>query len=79
MSTEKWEGGGDCYTHMGFPLGWLPSHKGMGQAVLRATFPVTGLVIAFKLARAPAVVEGAVAATLLTKFHVVIYHLIWVY
>lgn len=63
---------------MGFPLGWLSPHEGMGQAVLRTTLPVTGLVIAFKLAGAPAVVEGAVAATLLAKLHVVINHLIWI-
>lgn len=74
MLTGKWEG--DCHTHMGFPLGWLSSHEGVGQAVLRATFPVAGLVIAFKLARAPAVVEGAVAATLLAELHVIIDHLI---
>lgn len=76
MLTRKWEG--DCYTHMGFPLRWLSSHEGVGQAVLRAAFPVTGLVVALKLARAPAVVEGAVAATLLAKLHIIIDHLIWI-
>lgn len=76
MLTEKWEG--DCYTHVGFPLRWLSSHEGVGHAVLWATFPVTGLVIAFKLARAPAVIQWAVATTLLAKLHVVIDHLIWI-
>lgn len=64
-------------THMGLPLGRLPSHEGMWEAVLRATFPVTGLVIAFKLTGAPAIVEGTVAGTLLAKFHIIIDHLIW--
>lgn len=63
---------------MGFPLGWLSSHESVGQAVLWPPFPVTGLVIAFKLTRAPAIVKGAVAAPLLTKFHVIIDHLIWI-
>ncbi len=69
----------DFYTHMGFPLGWLSSHEGMRQAVFWTTFPVTGLIIALKLARAPAVVEGAVAATVLPELHVVIDHLIWIF
>lgn len=76
MLTDEWEG--RCFTHMGFPLRRLPSHEGVGQAILRATFPVTRLVVAFELARAPAIVEGAVAATLLTKFHIIIDHLIWI-
>lgn len=63
---------------MGFPLWRLPSHEGVGQAIFRAYFPVTGLVVAFKLARAPAIVEGAVAASLLTKLHVIVDHLIWI-
>lgn len=63
---------------MGLPLGRLPSHEGVGQAILRATLPVTGLVIAFKLARAPAIVEGAVATPLLAQLHVIIDHFIWI-
>ena len=62
---------------MGLPLGRLPSHEGVGQAILRATFPVAGLIVAFKLAGAPAIVEGTVAATLLAKLHIIIDHLIW--
>lgn len=71
-------GNGNHYTYMGLPLGGLPSHEGVGQAVLRAAFPVAGLVVAFKLTRAPAVVEGAAAATLLTELDVIIDHLIWI-
>lgn len=63
---------------MGFPLRRLPSHEGVGQTIFGATFPVTGLVIAFKLARAPPVVEGTVAAPLLAKLHVIVDHLIWI-
>lgn len=77
--TKQINGRVDCYTHMGFPLGRLSSHEGVGQAVLGATFPVAGLVIAFKLAGAPAVVEGAVAAALLAELHVIIDHLIWIW
>lgn len=69
---------GNCYTHMGFPLWRLPSHEGVGEAILRMTFPVAQLIVAFKLAGAPAVVEGAVAATLLAKLHIIINHFIWV-
>lgn len=76
MLTETWEG--DCYTNMGFLLGGLSSHEGVGQAILSATFPVAGLVVAFKLTGAPAVVQGAAAASLLPKLHVIIDHLIWV-
>lgn len=65
-------------TYMGLPLGRLPSHEGVGQAILKVTLPIAGLVVAFKLARAPSVVKGAVAAPLLAKLHVVIDHLIWI-
>lgn len=64
--------------HMDFPLWWLSSHECIGKAVFRMTFPVTGLVIAFKLARAPVVIEGAAAASLLAKLHIIIDHLIWI-
>ena len=63
---------------MGLPLGWFSSHEGVGQSILSPTFPVTGFVVAFKLAGAPAVVEGAVAATLLAQLHIIIDHLIWI-
>ena len=64
---------------MGFLLGRLSSHEGVGQAVLREALAIAGLVIAFKLARAPSVVEGAVAAALLSELHVIIDHLIRVW
>lgn len=70
--------GGAIVTHMCLPLGRLPSHEGVGQAVLGATLPVAGLVVAFKLAGAPTVVEGAAAASLLPQLHVIVDHLIWV-
>lgn len=63
---------------MSLPLGRLPSHEGVGQAILRPTFPVAGFVVAFKLARAPTVVEGAVTAALLAELHIVVDHLIWI-
>lgn len=72
------EGEGAIVTHMCLPLGRLPSHEGVGQAVLGATLPVAGLVVAFKLAGAPTVVEGAAAASLLPQLHVIVDHLIWV-
>lgn len=71
-------GGGAIVTHMCLPLGRLPSHEGVGQAVLGATLPVAGLVVALKLAGAPTVVEGAAAASLLPQLHVIVDHLIWV-
>lgn len=72
----KWEG--ECYAYMGLPLGWFSSHEGVGQSIFRPTFPVTGFVVAFKLAGAPAVVKGAITATLLTQLHIIIDHLIWI-
>lgn len=60
---------------MSFLLRWLPSHEGVGQPVLWVTLAVAGLVIAFELAGAPAVVQRA-AATLLAKLHIIIDHLI---
>lgn len=65
----------DCYTHMGFSLRRLSSHEGVGHAVLWASFPVAGLVIALKLAGAPAVVQRASTA-LLAELHVIVDHLI---
>lgn len=76
MLTKEWVGNG-C-THMGFPLRRLPSHEGMRQAVLRVTFSIARLIVALKLTRTPAIVEGTVAATLLPELYVIIDHLIWI-
>lgn len=61
---------------MGLPLWGLPSHEGVRQAILPAALPVTLLVVALKLARAPTVVQGA-ATALLPKLHIIIDHLVW--
>lgn len=74
MLSEYWRG--YCGTHVGFLLRRLSSHEGVRQPILLLSFPVTGLVIAFKFTRAPAIVQGAVTNTLLSKLHVVIDHLI---
>lgn len=63
---------------MGLLLGGLPSHEGVGHAVLRAPLPVAGLVVALKLAGAPAVVQRAVAAALLAQLDVIVDHLVGV-
>lgn len=74
-STQGREGVSN--THVGLPLWRFSSHEGMRQAVARAALPVTGLIIALELAGAPAGVQGAVAAALLTQLHVIVDHLIW--